>query len=82
MRGGCQCVLGYNQAMISVTVDPAIHLGKPCIAGTRIPVESVRELLGDGLSVQDIIDDYYPDLTTAAVEACILPSSSPATADN
>jgi hypothetical protein len=36
--------------MEKITVDSQIHFGKPCIAGTRIPVQSILELLDEGLS--------------------------------
>ena len=47
-----------------ITVDPAIHFGKPCVAGTRITVQSVLELIQEGFSFNEIIENYYPDLTT------------------
>ncbi len=28
-----------------IAVNPAVHFGKPCVAGTRIPVQSVLELV-------------------------------------
>lgn len=33
-----------------IAVNPKIHFGKPCIAGTRITVQSVLELLDEGLT--------------------------------
>lgn len=54
-----------------ITVNPLIHFGKPCIAGTRITVQSVLELLDAGLSFEQIIRDYYPDITTKDIQACI-----------
>lgn len=57
--------------MDRITIDPEIHFGKPCIAGTRITVQSVLELLDDGLTFQNILDDYYPDLTVADIHACL-----------
>ena len=54
-----------------ITVNPEIHFGKPCVAGTRITVQSVLELLNEDLSFEEIIQDYYPDLTTDDVRACI-----------
>jgi uncharacterized protein (DUF433 family) len=54
-----------------ITVNPNIHLGKPCVAGTRITVQSVRELLGEGLSFDEIVRDYYPDLAVEDIQACI-----------
>jgi len=48
--------------MDRISVNPQIHFGKPCIAGTRIPVQSILELLTEGLSFEEIAQDYYPDL--------------------
>jgi uncharacterized protein (DUF433 family) len=54
-----------------ITVDSEIHFGKPCVAGTRITVQSVLELLDEDLSFDEIILDYYPDLTPEDIRACI-----------
>ena len=54
-----------------IAVNPAIHFGKPCVAGTRITVQNVLELINEGLSFESIIRDYYPDLTTEDIRACI-----------
>ncbi|HUT89962.1 MAG TPA: DUF433 domain-containing protein [Thermoguttaceae bacterium] len=54
-----------------IAVNPAIHFGKPCVAGTRIPVQSVLELVREGLSFAEIIRDYYPDLEPEDIRACI-----------
>ena len=45
-----------------IVVDPHVHFGKPCVTGTRIPVQSVLELVRDGIAFDEIIRDYYPDL--------------------
>lgn len=54
-----------------ITVDSRIHFGKPSVAGTRITVQIVLELLGDGLTFREIIEDYYPDLTVDDIHACL-----------
>jgi uncharacterized protein (DUF433 family) len=54
-----------------IAVNPNIHFGKPCVAGTRIPVLSVLELVGEGISFEEIIRDYYPDLLVEDVRACL-----------
>ncbi|MDA0839136.1 MAG: DUF433 domain-containing protein [Planctomycetota bacterium] len=54
-----------------ITVDPSVHFGKPCICGTRIPVRDVLELVREGLSFSEIIDDYYPNLMTDDIRACV-----------
>jgi uncharacterized protein (DUF433 family) len=45
-----------------ITVNPNIHFGKPCVSDTRITVQNVLELIGEGISFDKIIQDYYPDL--------------------
>ena len=54
-----------------ISTDPNVHFGKPCVAGTRIPVVDVLELVEDGLSFQKIVEDFYPDLTLDDVRACV-----------
>ena len=41
-----------------ISVSPQVHFGKPCVAGTRISVQSVLELVREGLSFSQIIQDY------------------------
>ena len=54
-----------------IEVNPNIHFGKPCVAGTRITVQNVLELVAEGLSFKEIIQDYYPELTIEDIKACI-----------
>ncbi|MBF0336519.1 MAG: DUF433 domain-containing protein [Nitrospirae bacterium] len=54
-----------------IEINPNIHFGKPCIAGTRITLQNVLELIREGLSFQEIIHDYYPDLQPEDIRACI-----------
>jgi len=54
-----------------IEVNPNIHFGKPCVAGTRIPVLDVLELLRQGLAFQEILADYYPDLEADDLQACV-----------
>jgi uncharacterized protein (DUF433 family) len=54
-----------------IAVNPQIHFGKPCVAGTRIPVHNVLELVREGLSFDEIIRSYYPDLQPEDIRACV-----------
>ena len=54
-----------------ITIDPKIHFGKPCVAGTRITVQSVLELVEEGIPFDEIIRDYYPDLQAEDIHACL-----------
>ena len=57
----------YKQRVI---LDPKVHFGKPCIAGTRIPVEDVLELIQEGISFDDIRQQYYPEVAIDDIKAC------------
>lgn len=54
-----------------IWVDSQRQGGKPCIKGTRIPVSHVLELVDEGLSFDDIIKEYYPNITKEDIKACI-----------
>lgn len=54
-----------------IEVNPNIHFGKPCVAGTRIPVQNVLELVRESIPFNEIIQDYYPDLQIEDIRACI-----------
>lgn len=54
-----------------IEINPNIHFGKPCIAGTRIPVTDVLSLIGEGISFENIINDYYLDLSSDDIRACV-----------
>jgi len=43
-----------------ISSDPEICHGKPCIKGTRIPVYLIVSLVGEGVSIEEIIKDYPP----------------------
>ena len=53
-----------------IVVDSNIHFGKPCVTGTRIPVEDVLELIQEGTTFTEIVQKYYPDLEIDDVKAC------------
>ena len=42
-----------------IAVSPQSHFGKPCVAGTRIPVQNILELVREGLSFAEIISDEH-----------------------
>jgi uncharacterized protein (DUF433 family) len=54
-----------------IAINPHIHFGKPCVAGTRIPVLSVLELVSEGLAFTEIVRDYYPALDIEDIRACV-----------
>lgn len=44
-----------------ITIDPEICHGKPCIRGMRWPVEVIIDLLGSGMTIEQILEDH-PEL--------------------
>ena len=60
-----------NDLFERISVDPNICHGQPCIKGTRIMVYLILELLEAGLTADQIIQKYYPQLAKQDIEACL-----------
>jgi uncharacterized protein (DUF433 family) len=58
-----------------IILDPEILAGKPVIKGTRLAVEFIIDLLAQGWSEQDILDNY-PGLTQEDIRACLAYASA------
>lgn len=54
-----------------ITFNPNQCNGKPCIRGMRIRVSDVLSLLANGLSTQQVVDEF-PELQVEDVQACLL----------
>ena len=54
-----------------IWVDPERCAGKPCIKGTRIPVTHILELIARGISFNEIIEKFYPNISVEDIRACI-----------
>lgn len=53
-----------------ITADPAVMQGKPCIRGMRITVNLVMNLMANGLSPEEILEEY-PDLEPEDIKECL-----------
>lgn len=53
-----------------ITVDPAVLVGKPVIKGTRLAVEFIIELLANGWTQSQIVENY-PGLSDEDIHACL-----------
>jgi uncharacterized protein (DUF433 family) len=53
-----------------IAVDPAVCGGRPVVAGTRVRVSDVLDMLADGASIDEITRDF-PYLSVADVRACL-----------
>ena len=47
-----------NKLLNRITIDPEICHGKPCIRGMRWPVEVIIDMLGSGMTIEQILDDH------------------------
>ena len=54
-----------------IEINPDGMLGKPVVAGTRIPVELVLRKLGERATTADLLD-AHPRLTERDVHACLV----------
>jgi uncharacterized protein (DUF433 family) len=59
-----------DELLQRIVVDPKILTGKPVIRGTRLAVEFILELLSQGWSEAQIMDNY-PGLTREDIAACL-----------
>lgn len=50
-----------------IVADTNICHGQPTFKGTRIMVWQVIELLAAGITVNEILKDYFPDLNKEAI---------------
>ncbi|MCP4701498.1 MAG: DUF433 domain-containing protein [Gammaproteobacteria bacterium] len=53
-----------------IEIDPHILTGKPVIKGTRLAAEFILELLANGWSEKELMDNY-PGLTTENIRVCL-----------
>lgn len=53
-----------------ITIDPSICHGKPVVRGMRWPVEVILDMLGGGMTSEQIIEDH-PELEMGDILACL-----------
>lgn len=53
-----------------ITLEPGKCGGKPCIRGMRIRVNDILEMLGEGVAMEEILEDF-PDLDREDILACL-----------
>ena len=63
-----------------ISVDSNILVGKPIVKGTRLAVEFIIELLAQGWSQADILENY-PGLTPEDIQACLKYASAALSAE-
>jgi len=53
-----------------ITINPGKRGGKPCIRNMRITVYDVLDMLAQGMTQTEIIEDF-PELTREDITACL-----------
>jgi len=53
-----------------IVTNPAVMVGKPVIKGTRIPVDTIIRLVAQGVTQQEILEDY-PNLKKEDIKAAL-----------
>lgn len=59
-----------NPLLQRISIDPNICFGKPCIRGTRIWVSLILDFLSNGMTSEEIIEEY-PHLKKEDIQAAI-----------
>jgi len=54
-----------------ITIEPSKRGGKPCIRSMRISVYDVLDMLAQGMSRAEIIEDF-PELEQEDITACLM----------
>ena len=60
----------YTIPMNRITIDSEQCGGRPCVRGMRIRVVDVLDLLGHGLTSQEVLQEL-PDLELEDIKACL-----------
>jgi uncharacterized protein (DUF433 family) len=59
-----------NPLLERISIDPNVCFGKPCIRGTRIWVSLFLDFLANGMSIEELLEEY-PHLEREDVLAAI-----------
>ena len=59
-----------NELSKYITINKDIRFGKPCIINTRISVGDILQWLSEGMSTNEILDDY-PSLEAVHIQAAL-----------
>ena len=60
----------HEQLLERIVTAPAVCHGKPCIRGHRIWVSLIVDLLADGMTTEQVLEQY-PELEADDVRACM-----------
>ena len=61
--------MNEKELLNRIVIDPKIMVGKPIIKGTRLTVQYILGLLAQGMTVEEIIQEYK-NVTKEDILAC------------
>jgi uncharacterized protein (DUF433 family) len=64
----------HQKLLKRITIYPKVMTGKPVIKGTRLTVQFILELLGEGSTIEEIIKEYK-GLKKEDIMACLIYAS-------
>ena len=64
-------MLDSKQLLDRITINPEVMVGEPTIRGLRITVEQILKALANGITTQEILEDY-PELEPEDIQAVLL----------
>lgn len=62
-------IMEVTKLIDRIEINPRILNGKPVIRGTRLSVQFIMGLMAQGMTVQDILNEYHR-LTEEDIHAC------------
>ena len=69
------CGIMEKDFMKRIVVDPKVMVGKPIIKGTRITVEAIVRRVAQGMTFDEILEDY-PYITKEDIKASLFYANS------
>ncbi len=63
--------MSTSQLLERIEINPKVLAGKPVIKGTRLSVQFIVGLLGQGVTMDEILQEYYR-LTKEDILACLV----------
>jgi uncharacterized protein (DUF433 family) len=64
----------HEKLLKRIVIDPKVMTGKPVIKGTRLTVQFILELLGEGSTIEEILQEYN-GLKKEDIMACLIYAS-------
>ena len=61
--------------MKRIVVNPNVMVGKPVIRGTRVTVEAIMHRVAEGMTFDEIVEDY-PYITKEDIKSALLYAES------